>query len=162
MSNGVAFSELFREEPKPFLGCRDHLEEVLVGGLDNQIYEVEKGHHTNWIRKHLNLPEQIEKELLFNSLQDNKTLPERFFDIFPNFVRIIVTSRIDPLFSNGVDYMESETLAYFETKSQSPELKKSISRILRMFKNVTKIQIHFRESQQLITYSRSEYLQKMR
>jgi hypothetical protein len=149
---------VFKETPKPFTGCRDHKLEVLVGGLDNEIYEVEKGHHSNWARKYLNLPEELFQELLVKSLKDEKNLPEPFFNVFPTFVRILVTSRTEPLFSSGDGCPEAETSAYFETKNDSPQLRSSIRRVLRIFKNVKNIQIHLHDSKRLVDYSLAEYL----
>jgi hypothetical protein len=152
MSNAMSpyIEDLFVEQPKPFSAPRDHLMEVLVGGLDGQIYEVEKGHHLNWVRKHLRiLDKTVEHELAKKALGNEKDLPEEFYNLFPNFVRILVIEKPD---------RSNDTLAYFESKAKTPELRKTVLKIMKMFKQVTTIQVYLHDSRELLNYSRREYV----
>jgi hypothetical protein len=152
---------MFIQQPKPFEGDRGDRMEVLVGGLDHKIYEVEKGHHLNWVRKYLPIPDNFfAKELAKQAIGQEKTLPENFYELFPTFVRILVVEKSESIQTQKSEdgYSSPESMAYFETKSKTPDLKRTVLRVLRMFKHIETIQLYTHDSRQLESYSRREYL----
>ena len=140
----------FIEEPE-FYSPSDIIEVDKICGYGRELYSVERGHHLNWVRKYLKIndPDLIKKLAIASLNKDSKNLPEEFYQKFPQFVRILICNRKD------------EASAYFETYEEGGNLRKVVSQVLRLYKNISRVEICYQNDHSLTDYSRMDYIRSV-